>query len=169
MCEWLNDFSWLCAESCDRIVAFFWRDWETEQLLLLQQSNKSSDCWVRCTVCLITWLFSEIQNISTVLISSWCCSLLFGGNIVWIFTKLGQRRWQMNQWSFFEFFPIEKTQFCKLVWFYQNTYHNSQNHTPKLQNTSYILQSEALLPKWRIALSESNFCTSTSFILQILV
>ena len=57
------------------------------------------------------------------------------------------------------FLPVAKTQFCKQGWFYHNTWHNSQNHTPKLQNTSYILQNEALQPKLCIALSKSKFCT----------
>jgi len=67
-----------------------------------------------------------------------------------------------------QFFSIANTQFCKLVRFHQNALHNLQNHTPKLQNNSYILQNEALQPKLHIALSKSNFCMkwhTTSFIL----
>ena len=65
------------------------------------------------------------------------------------------------------FFQIAKTQFCKLVRFYQNTYHNSQNHPPKLKNTSYILQNEALQPK--LHYQNQNFAPDGKHFIHILI
>ena len=50
-----------------------------------------------------------------------------------------------------------QTKFCKLGWFYQNTYHSSQMTHPNCKKKLYVLQNEALQPKLHIALS--NVCT----------
>lgn len=65
------------------------------------------------------------------------------------------------------FLQMLKHSHANMAGFSQNTPHNSQNPTPKLQNASYFLQNEALQPNVRRTLSDQTVAANATRVLHI--